>query len=128
GAWRGRCWPSPVVAVSCLMVVAGGAVLAEVDWHNLRLGRGEVETLIGSTIFTGQILWLQRAEFARNNVSHFTLVMFAVIALVCLPVAMATGGKPDHWAAAYQSTSALVWTGFLTSFCTMGGYLLMYRW
>src|SRR5881409_150495 len=64
-ACRERRWPSLTVAVSCLMVIAGGAVLSGIDWHDARLGRGELETLLASTIFTGQILWLQRAEFAR---------------------------------------------------------------
>ncbi len=127
-AWRERRWPSPVVAVSCLMVLAGAAVLSEINWRNVQVGRGELETLIGSTIFTGQILWLQRPIFSGNKVNHFTLVMFAVIALVCLPVALVTGSKADAWAGGYQSTPALVFMGILTGFSTLGGYLLMNRW
>src|SRR5207247_3557171 len=50
------------------------------------------------------------------------------IALVCLPVAVATAGKPDDWAGAFQSTPALVFMGILTGFSTLGGYLLMNRW
>src|SRR5439155_20956812 len=44
-AWRERRPPSARVFVSCAMVVAGVAVLAKVDWQNLRLGRGELETI-----------------------------------------------------------------------------------
>ena len=127
-AWRERRWPSPVVVVGCLMVIAGAAVLSEINWRSMQVGRGELETLIGSTIFTGQILWLQRAKFAGNNVNHFTLVMFAVIALVCLPAAAATGGAPDHWSVACQSLPALGFMAILTFFCTLGGYLLMNYW
>jgi drug/metabolite transporter (DMT)-like permease len=127
-AWRERRWPSPTVVLSCLMVVAGAAVLSDISWRNARVGRGELETLIASTIFTGQILWLQRPEFSRNNVSHFTLVMFATITLACLPVAVATGSSSANWVGAYQSMPALVFMAILTGFCTLGGYLLMNRW
>lgn len=127
-AVRERCWPSGRVVVSSLMVIAGVAVLSEINPRDFHLGRGELETLIGSTIFTGQILWLQRSKFAQNNVNHFTLVMFAVIALTSLPVMLATGGKSDDWLAAWHSTPALVLMGILTVFCTLGGYVLMNYW
>jgi drug/metabolite transporter (DMT)-like permease len=127
-ATRERRWPSGRVVLSCLMVVAGAGVLSDINLRTLHLGRGERETLIGSTIFTGQILWLQRQKFAPNNVKHFTLVMFAVIALTSLPVMLATGGKSDHWLAAWHSTPSLVLMGILTVFCTLGDYVLMNYW
>ena len=92
------------------------------------MGRGELETLIGSTIFTGQILWLQRPKFAGNNVNHFTLVMFAVISLSCLPLAVVTGHPLDSWPAGYRPAAAWCFMAILTSFCTFGGYLLMNYW
>jgi drug/metabolite transporter (DMT)-like permease len=127
-ACRDRRWPSGRVIASCLMVIAGVAVLSEINWRDFHIRRGELETLIGSTIFTGQILWLQRPKFARNNVNHFTVVMFAVIALMSLPVMLATGGRSDDWLAAWHSPSALVLMGVLTVFCTLGGYVLMNYW
>ena len=127
-ALRERRWPSATVGVSCLMVIAGVGVLSEIDWRNFRMGRGELETLIASTIFTGQILWLQRPKFAPNNVNHFTFVMFAVIALTALPVMMATGGKADAWLAAWNTAPALTFMGILVAFCTLGAYLLMNYW
>jgi len=39
-AWRERRPPAARVFVSCAMVIAGAAVLARIDWVNLRLGRG----------------------------------------------------------------------------------------
>jgi drug/metabolite transporter (DMT)-like permease len=127
-ALRERRWPSATVVVSCLMVIAGVGVLSEIDWRNFRIGRGELETIIASTIFTGQILWLQRPKFAPNNVNHFTLVMFAVIALTALPVMMATAGKNDPWLAAWSTAPALMFMGILVAFCTLGAYLLMNYW
>ena len=127
-AWQSRRWPSATVAVSSLMVIAGVAVLSNVDWTNLRIGRGELETLIASTIFTGQILWLQRAKFAANNVNHFTLVMFVVTGLICLPVALVTGNDATAFVQSYGSPPMLIFTGLLTVVCTLGGYLLMNYW
>lgn len=127
-AVRERAWPSGRVVASCLMVIAGVGVLAQIDLRNFHIGRGELETLIGSTIFTGQILWLQRPQFAKNNVNHFTLVMFVVIALTALPVMLATGGASDNWIAAWHSSAALGLMAVLTVFCTLGGYLLMNYW
>ena len=127
-AWRERRPPSARVFVSCAMVVAGVAVLAKVDWQNLRLGRGELETIAASIIFTGQILWLERPKYAGNDVKHFSAVMFAVMALVCLPVALATTEQRTDWIRAYSSASTIGLMGFLIVFCTFGGYLLMNRW
>jgi drug/metabolite transporter (DMT)-like permease len=127
-AWRSRRWPSPVTATSCLMVVAGVAVLSNVNWQVLRIGRGELETILASTIFTGQIFWLQRPKFAANNVNHFTLVMFVVTALVCLPVALMTGGSLGPWIDSYSTMPMAVFTFVLAVACTLGGYLLMNYW
>lgn len=127
-AFRDRRWPTLRVISSCLMVIVGVGILSEVNFRKFHIGRGELETLIASTIFTGQILWLQRAKFAANNVNHFTLVMFTVIALCTLPVAMLTVGGSDDWVAAYSSAPIAGLMGVLTVFCTLGGYLLMNYW
>lgn len=127
-AFRDRRWPTGRLVVSCLMVIAGAGVLSGIDLRNFHIGRGELETLIASTIFTGQILWLQRAKFAPNNVNHFTLVMFTVIAVTSIPVALATGSRADDWVAAYSSAPVAALMGVLTIFCTLGGYLLMNYW
>jgi drug/metabolite transporter (DMT)-like permease len=127
-AVRERRWPSRVVVVSCLMVIAGVAVLSDIDWRQLRIGRGEVETLLGSTIFTAQILWLQRPKFAANDVNHFSLVMFTVIALAGVPLGLITQQAPEHWLTVYESVPTLGFLGILTVFCTLGAYRLMNRW
>ena len=127
-AWRERKPPSAKAFVSCALVIVGVAVLAKVQWRNLGLGRGEWETIAASVAFTGQILWLERAKYARNNVRHFSLVMFAVMALVCLPVALLTTDQPADWLRAYSSAATLGLLAILVSFCTFGGYLLMNRW
>ncbi len=127
-ALRARRGPPWTVWLSCALVLLGVAVLARLDWHDLRLGRGELETLVCSVFFMGQILWLDRAEFAGNRALPVTAVMFAVVGTVAL--AMAAWLAPtvsDLW---IPWTSA-PWLGFifaLTLLCTIGAYTLMNAW
>jgi drug/metabolite transporter (DMT)-like permease len=127
-ASRERRWPAFKVAVCCTMVIAGVAILANVDWRTLRLGRGEWETLLASVFFMGQILWLQRPGYAGNNVSHFSWVMFAVMAVLCIPVALFTAPQAADWFRAYSSPATLAFLGILVLFSTLGGYMLMNHW
>jgi drug/metabolite transporter (DMT)-like permease len=127
-AWRQRRPPSTRVFASCAMVVVGVAVLAGFNRKSLSLGRGEWETIAASVVFTGQILWLERPRYAANRVVPFSMVMFAVMTLVCLPVALLTTGRPSDWLRAYASPAALGLLAILVLFCTFGGYMLMNRW
>jgi len=127
-AWRERRRPPVTVFFSCGLVILGIAVLSGLDWHNLGLGRGELETIIASLLFTGQILWLDRPKYGGNNVKHFSLVMFASIALVCLPVGWLSTQRPADWLRAYSSWPSVGLICILILFCTLGGYLLMNRW
>jgi len=45
----------------------GAALLAGVSLDHLHLGRGELETLAGSVLFAGQILWLERPQFSGKT-------------------------------------------------------------
>lgn len=127
-AVRERRWPPPVTILCVVAVLAGVGVISQVDWRTLRMGRGEMETLIASVIFTGQILWLQRPEFARNNVNRFTLIMFTTITLCCVPVALFHTRAPADWLHAYASLPACLLLAGLTVFSTLGAYALMNRW
>ena len=125
---RDRRRPSGRIVAGCLLVMLGVAVLAGVDPRTLRLGRGEGETLLASVLFTGQILWLERPAFARNNVHHFSLVMFVAMTVVCLPLAIATTHQASDWIRAYSAPSTLIYLGMLVFGCTLISFLLMNRW
>jgi drug/metabolite transporter (DMT)-like permease len=127
-AWRQKRRPPAKVFLGCALVMIGVATLADVDWHQAKLGRGELETLAASLVFTGQILWLERPLYAGNNVRHFSLVMFVVMAAVGVPVAVGTTRQWGDWFQAYRTAPALGFLGILVFFCTCGGYLLMNRW
>jgi drug/metabolite transporter (DMT)-like permease len=127
-AVRDRRWPSLLMVVCSVLAAIGVAVLTGVNWQGLRLGRGEIETLMSSIIFTGQILWLERPVFGPNNVNHFTLVMFAVMALVGLPIGIASMNGPGDWLVAYGSGPSLLLMAILVVFCTMIAFVVMNRW
>ncbi len=127
-ALRHRRWPSLPLSLSCVLVLLGVAVLSRFDWREFRLGRGELETLIASLMFTGQILWLDRPGYAGNNVRHFSCVMFLGMALLALPPALATTPEAAAWLRAWESGPTAGFLAILVFLSTLGGYLLMNRW
>ncbi|MGZ4962996.1 MAG: DMT family transporter [Limisphaerales bacterium] len=127
-ALRKRCWPSKIVVMSCLMVMSGVALLANFNWAQLTLGRGEAESIVASLFFTGQILWLERPRYSENRSGPTTTIMFATIALMMLPVVALTGGRPSQWLVSYNSAPAIGLIIFLTLGCTLLAYGLMNYW
>jgi len=127
-ALRKRCWPSKVVVISCGMVITGVAFLANFNWAQLTLGRGEAESILASIFFTGQILWLERPKYTNNRSAPTTTIMFATIALFMFPVVVATGGRPSQWLISYNSAPAIGLVLFLTAGCTLLAYGVMNYW
>lgn len=127
-AIRARHNPGARVWLCCLLVLAGVAILGRFDWRELRFGRGEWETLLSSLFFMGQILALERRDFAGNRPEKITFVMFATEALVFWPLAVLT--TPSAQALLVPWTSPIWWvlTGALTLFCTLGSFTLMNAW
>jgi drug/metabolite transporter (DMT)-like permease len=127
-AWRQRVIPRFAVIISSIMVLAGVAVLAEIDWRRLTIGRGEAETILAATFFAAQILWLERPVFAPNRVMPFTVVMFLGTAIFLFPMALITAPAPSAMVEAYASSSVWIVMGAIIIFCTLGSYVLMNRW
>ena len=124
-ALRARRLPPRVVWVCCALVLAGVGVLARLDWHDLKLGRGEIETLVASVFFMGQILWLERKEFSGNRALPVTTVMFAVQAV--LAGVMAAGLAPPgvHMLALWTNGPWVGFTLLLTVLCTLAAFTIM---
>jgi drug/metabolite transporter (DMT)-like permease len=127
-AFRDKHPPQLRVVFCTLMMMTGVAILTQLDARDFKLGRGEIETLIGSLIFTGQILWLERPIFSKNNVNHFSFVMFVLTALMALPTTFATMHKPADFLTAFASPRLLTLIIVLVLFCTMTAYMMMNRW
>jgi drug/metabolite transporter (DMT)-like permease len=130
-ALRSRRNPGALVWTCSALVLAGVAILGRFDWRELHLGRGEVETIIASCFFMGQILWLERPEFAGNRAGRISLTMFTTQA-VCYITLLVVLAPADTFSAAliipWTSGLWVVQTVALTLICTVGAYGLMNAW
>ena len=120
--------PSLKIFISVTLVLAGCAVLADLNLHSLKLGRGELETLIASLFFTAQILVLERPRYAANRPVQFSIAMFLAMALFSAPLLWATAPGFAACLHAYSSPAACGFMALLITVCTLLGYLIMNRW
>jgi drug/metabolite transporter (DMT)-like permease len=127
-ALQKRRLPNLRIMASCIIVLAGVGILAQLDWHTMHVGRGEAETLLGSILFMGEILWLERPMFKKNAVGPVTFIMFAVMGLSCLPTGLVTTRHASDWIVALSAPHILFFIAWLVLFCTLAAYLLMNRW
>jgi drug/metabolite transporter (DMT)-like permease len=127
-AVRARRNPGVRVWVCCALVLAGVAILGRFNWREFHLGRGEWETLLGSVFFMGQILWLEKREYAANRPLQVTFAMFATEAVVFCALALAWAPDTAALLAPWRSVPWLALTAVLTVFCTVGAFWLMNAW
>lgn len=106
----------------------GVAILGNFDFRTLSFGRGEWETLLSSLFFMGQILWLEKKEFAANRAAKLTLVMFATEALIFAVLAVAVAPDLATLAAPWRNGAWVALTLVLTLLCTVGSFSLMNAW
>jgi len=127
-ALRFRRSPPLVIWLSCGLVLIGVGILGRFDFHSMRLGRGELETLLCSVFFMWQIFTLADKRYAANRVMPVTLLMFAANAVIYTVMALATA---PHLADVLVPWTSGAWVGFtllLTGFCTLGAFTLMNKW
>ena len=123
-----RRWPSLKIFLSVMLVVSGVAVLAEINFHSIKLGRGEIETLVASLLFTGQILTLEHPRYATNRPLCLTVVMLLATAAVAAPLAWFTAPSAAAWWQAYASPAAGGFLAIIVLFCTLAAFILMNTW
>jgi drug/metabolite transporter (DMT)-like permease len=123
-----RRWPSVKVVLSVALVLAGVAVLANLNLRALKIGRGEMETIIATLFFTAQILALEHPRYSANRPVPFSIVMFLAMAAFSAPLVWATAPHAAACLQAYASPAACAFMVSLVLVCTLGGYLLMNRW
>lgn len=124
-AVQSRKWPSTHVLLATVMVISGVTWLSGVGPENLRLGRGETETLLAALFFTFQILTLENPHYSGNRGLPVAFVMFAAIGLVLLPMVWWTAPAPAAILRVGASADVLWLLLALTVFSTVGAYLLM---
>jgi drug/metabolite transporter (DMT)-like permease len=120
--------PSLKIILCVALVLAGAAVLADVNFHAFKLGRGEWETIIASLFFTAQILTLESPRYAASRPLPFSIVMFLAMALFSLPLLWVTAPSFAACVHAYSSPAACGFMASLVLVCTLAGYMIMNRW
>jgi len=119
----------PLKQCVCIALVVGGIwILAGLEFRSLRLGRGELETLVASLLFTGQILALERPRFAGNRPVMITTIMFPATALVALPVVWATAPSAAACLRVFAAPAPAILLVVLVFGCTLVSYLAMNIW
>jgi drug/metabolite transporter (DMT)-like permease len=127
-AVRSRRNPGALIWVCCALVLAGVAILGRFDWQELRFGRGEFETLLCSLFFMGQILTLERSDFADNRPMPLTFVMFVTQAAIFGLLAVVMAPSANALLVPWTSPAWLGFTVTLALLCTYGSYTLMNTW
>lgn len=121
-----RTFPRLHVLLAAVMVMAGVAILAQLDWRDLKLGRGELETLLASLVFTAQILWVERPAYARNHMGRVSALAFLITGVSLLPLTFATMPSWQHLGLVYDNAPAIGCLAALTLVSTLAGMLLMF--
>ncbi|MGH7957768.1 MAG: DMT family transporter [Opitutaceae bacterium] len=127
-ALRSKRNPGPLVWVCCALVLAGVSVLGRFEWKEMRFGRGEIETLISSMFFMGQILTLGRSDFSGNRPERITFIMFVVQAVALWALVPVTAPDVNATLLPWTSPVWLALTIILTVLCTYAAYSLMNAW
>jgi len=81
-AWAARIRRmTPILAICCMLVLAGMAVLTDFHPREMRLGRGEWENIAASGLFAGQILWVDRVPAGEADPFKVTIALILLVAL-----------------------------------------------
>jgi drug/metabolite transporter (DMT)-like permease len=127
-AVRSRRNPGVRVWAACILVLAGVAVLGHLNWHRLRLGRGEWETIVCSFFFVGQITTVGRRAYAANRTEVVTMIMFALQAVILVGVAAATAPRAQALLTPWASGPWLGLTIVLSLVSTVAAFSIMNTW
>ena len=127
-ALRVRRSPPALVWLCAGLVLAGVAILGRFDFRTLHLGRGELETLLGSVFFMWQIFVLEDRRCAANRALPVSTVMFATEGIIFAAMALGTAPSPADCLVPWRSGPWLGFTAVLTVVCTLGAFLLMVKW
>lgn len=116
------------IIAATLLVMAGCAVLSGMKPGDLRIGRGELETILASVLFTFQILALENPAYHTNRGMPVTFIMCLGIAVLLAPAVALTAPSPAAMITAGASWPAFGLVAVLAVFCSVGAYLLMNHW
>jgi drug/metabolite transporter (DMT)-like permease len=122
-----RAFPQLKTVICVLASASGLGVLSGFDWVSLRLGRGETETLMAACSFAVQILSLDSKAYRGNRPRVVTMVMFACITALLVPVALWTMRSASEARLLFATPLSLLLVCVLSVPCTVVAFSLMNR-
>jgi drug/metabolite transporter (DMT)-like permease len=125
---RSRQSPALRLSIATLLVLTGGAILSGLRPDNLKLGRGEIETIAAAFLFTFQILVLENPRHEGNRGLMVTFVMFIAITVLLLPFTLVSAPNLAACVSAGASLPAFGIICLLALLCSVVAYLLMNIW
>ena len=128
---RRRAGPAWRLLAATILVLAGIGVLSFrglEELRSLRLGSGEIETLLAAVFFTVQILLLERPAWRANRMIPVSVLMFLGFAACALPVVLVSKPSWSAIAGLYQGHQELLLMAVIVLFCTVYAYTSMNRW
>ncbi len=120
--------PSTRVMISCALVLVGAALLSPELIAHLKLGPGEIVTIISALFIAGQILWVNRPIYKGNRTVIVTLLMFGLMTLNYWIMAMYFGGGTVPWGDLYSGWPIKELVATMVVFCTVAPYYIMNAW
>jgi drug/metabolite transporter (DMT)-like permease len=120
--------PSVWVLLACVLVMAGVAVLARLDWTTFRVGPGEAMVLVGAVFFSLLLTSLNWPAFSGNRAVRTSAGMFLIEGLAFAAVSVATCREPAHLIAPYASPSWISLMLLATVLGTAGPFIVLNQW
>jgi drug/metabolite transporter (DMT)-like permease len=121
-------FPGMKILTCSALVLGGMAILANLNVFALRLGRGELETLAASVMYTAQILCLDNPRYAANRPRSLTTIMLLAMGLFTLPLVAVTAPGLAQCIHVYSTIPTCGLLGLLVLVCSIVPFLLMNRW
>jgi drug/metabolite transporter (DMT)-like permease len=120
--------PGLTVWVAGVLVLAGVAVLAQLDWQTFRVGRGEAEVLIAAVFFSLLIVALTWEGCAGNRPERAVAGMFALEAAMFFALSLAWHRDGASLLRPLASPAWLWLVGTAAVIGTAGPFIVMSRW
>lgn len=120
--------PTVTVFLAGLLVLAGVAVLARVDWQTFQVRRGEAEVLLATVFFSLLLCALNWPAFATNRAERTTAGMFLIEGILFVLMSVATVKEPVHLVTPLASPAWLVLMALAAVLGSAGPFLLMNYW
>jgi drug/metabolite transporter (DMT)-like permease len=122
-----RRFPTMKILTCSALVLTGMALLVKLNPFAIRLGRGELETIIASMFYTAQILCIENPRYAPNRPQSFTTVMLLAMGVFTMPFVLASAPGVHESIQIYNSVPAISLLAVLVLVCSIVPFLLMNR-